>query len=195
MRRAALACLFLFLLAAPVHAASLLVVSNGWHSGVVLDRRDIPAGLLPETADFDPSVQWFEIGWGSALFYPARKPDWKLALRAAFPGHAVIHIAGLSQPHDQIFPSARRTRVCLSGEALRAVVARIDASIDRRGRNRALPTYPGLYPFSLFYPAKGRFHLFHTCNNWTAEMLGQAVVPVPSPIARGLTAQLSSCRP
>jgi hypothetical protein len=29
----------------------------------------------------------------------------------------------------------------------------------------------GIYPFSLFYPATGRFHLFNTCNSWTAQAL------------------------
>ena len=34
----------------------------------------------------------------------------------------------------------------------------------------------GLYADSWFYPARGLFHLFNTCNTWTARMLSAAGV-------------------
>ncbi len=40
--------------------------------------------------------------------------------------------------------------------------------------SRAKATGPGLYAASLFYPAVGRFHLFNTCNTWTARALAAA---------------------
>ncbi|MEY4793402.1 MAG: hypothetical protein RL724_338, partial [Pseudomonadota bacterium] len=30
----------------------VLVVSNGWHSGIALARADVPEGIIPEIADF-----------------------------------------------------------------------------------------------------------------------------------------------
>jgi len=184
-------CLLVF--AAPVQAASLMVVSNGWHTGLVIDRQDIPPNLLPEIADFDPAAKWFEIGWGSALYYPARKPGWGLALKAALPGSAVIHIAGLTEPYDAVFPRSRSIRLCLEPDEMRKLIGRIDTSIERNGQDRATSNYPGLYPFSAFYPAKGSFHLLHTCNSWTAEILGPKFAPFALPIARSLTVQLSNC--
>ncbi len=50
----------------------------------------------------------------------------------------------------------------------------IDASFERAGAARAAATGPGLYATSRFYPAKGRFHLFNTCNTWTARALAAA---------------------
>jgi hypothetical protein len=44
-------------------------------------------------------------------------------------------------------------------------------SFDRAGAGRAAVTARGIYPFSLFYPATGRFHVFNNCNTWTAQAL------------------------
>lgn len=168
----------------------ILLVSNGWHTGFVIARQDIPPKLLPEMSDFDPSVRWFEIGWGSAVYYPARHPDWKAAVEAALPGGAVLHIAGLIDPYDQTFPSAKRIPLCPAPAERQALIWRILGTMERKGAQRVSPSYAGLYPFSLFYPAKGSFHLFHTCNSWTSEILG---LPVASPIAWGVAAQVSPC--
>jgi hypothetical protein len=53
-------------------------------------------------------------------------------------------------------------------------------SFERAGAGRAEVRARGIYPFSLFYPATGRFHLFNNCNSWTAQAL----------IAKGLGASL-----
>jgi len=36
----------------------------------------------------------------------------------------------------------------------------------------------GLGANSLFYPARGKFHLFNTCNSWTARALKAAGYPL-----------------
>ena len=51
----------------------------------------------------------------------------------------------------------------------------------------------GLYPDSRFYNALGEFHLFNTCNTWTARMLragGVALSPSGIVTADGLMARL-----
>ncbi|MFM8613524.1 MAG: DUF2459 domain-containing protein [Alphaproteobacteria bacterium] len=56
-------------------------------------------------------------------------------------------------------------------DALRRLLDFLRNSFDRAGAGRAVVTARGTYPFSLFYPATGRFHLFNTCNTWTAQAL------------------------
>ena len=58
----------------------------------------------------------------------------------------------------------------LSSNGLRQLIAYLDASFDRE---TARETSQGLYLFSRFYPATGEFHLFNTCNTWTARGLQQ----------------------
>lgn len=154
--------------AGPAHR--IWVVSNGWHSGIVLGRADVPESVIPEIADF-PQAQFFEFGWGDAEFYPAREAGAWLALRAAFPGPAVMHVAGLSDHPARIWPNVTILPFAVSAEALSRLLAFLRDSFDRAGAGRAVVTARGIYPFSLFYPATGRFHVFNNCNSWTAQAL------------------------
>ncbi|MFN9337684.1 MAG: DUF2459 domain-containing protein [Alphaproteobacteria bacterium] len=171
-RRAALGALLLApalaFAAGPAHR--IWVVSNGWHSGIVLARADVPESAIPEIADF-PHARFFEFGWGDAEFYPAREAGAWLALRAAFPGPAVMHVAGLSDYPARIWPNVTILPFAVSAEALSRLLAFLRDSFDRAGAGRAVVTARGIYPFSLFYPATGRFHVFNNCNSWTAQAL------------------------
>ncbi|MFO0158239.1 MAG: DUF2459 domain-containing protein [Alphaproteobacteria bacterium] len=171
-RRAALGALLLApaLAFAAGPAQQIWVVSNGWHSGIVLARADVPESAIPEIADF-PHARFFEFGWGDAEFYPAREAGAWLALRAAFPGPAVMHVAGLSDYPARIWPNVTILPFAVSAEALSRLLAFLRDSFDRAGAGRAVVTARGIYPFSLFYPATGRFHVFNNCNSWTAQAL------------------------
>lgn len=60
----------------------------------------------------------------------------------------------------------------------------------REGAQPAAPLGPGLYGDSRFYPARERFHLFNTCNVWTARALRAAGLPfAPAVTAEGVMAQ------
>ncbi|MCE2923536.1 MAG: DUF2459 domain-containing protein [Roseomonas sp.] len=146
------------------------VVSNGWHSGVVLARADVPESVIPEIADF-PQARFFEFGWGDAEFYPAREAGAWLALRAAFPGPAVMHVAGLPDHPARIWPNVTILPFAVDADALRRLLDFLRHSFDRAGAGRAVVTARGIYPFSLFYPATGRFHVFNNCNTWTGQAL------------------------
>ena len=171
-RRAVLGALFLAptLAFAAGAAQRIWVVSNGWHSGIVLPRADVPESVIPEIADF-PHARFFEFGWGDAEFYPAREAGAWLALRAAFPGPAVVHVSGLPDHPARIWPQVKILPFAVDTQGLRRLLVFLRNSFDRAGAGRAAVTARGIYPFSLFYPATGRFHVFNTCNSWTAQAL------------------------
>lgn len=147
------------------------VVSNGWHTAIVVPRQAVAAtGLVPEAADF-AGAAYLEFGWGDREYYPARRTTIGMTLRAALtPTPAVMHVAGrarLPEPGD-----GRETiRVALSETGLRDLARAISGAFDRPEGGRARPVAAGLYAHSHFYPARGSFHLFNTCNTWTARML------------------------
>jgi uncharacterized protein (TIGR02117 family) len=151
-------------------ARQIWVVSNGWHSGIVLARADVSESVIPEIADF-PQARFFEFGWGDAEFYPAREAGAWLALRAAFPGPAVMHVAGLLDHPARIWPNVTILPFAVDADGLRRLLDFLRQSFDRAGAGRAEVRARGIYPFSLFYPATGRFHLFNNCNSWTAQAL------------------------
>jgi len=154
----------------------IFVTSNGWHSGIIVAKADLPHDRLPETADF-PEARFLEFGWGDAVYYPAKKVTLGMTLRAALvPTPAVVHVVGLRAEPARSSPGAEAEVVSLAldGKNFGRLVDFIDASFERSGAPRAAATGPGLYATSRFYPANGRFHLFNTCNTWTARALAAA---------------------
>jgi hypothetical protein len=61
--------------------------------------------------------------------------------------------------------------LAVDAAALNRLLDFLRNSFDRAGAGRAAVTARGIYPFSLFYPATGRFHVFNNCNTWTAQAL------------------------
>jgi uncharacterized protein (TIGR02117 family) len=157
---------------------AVYVTSNGWHSAIVVPRAALPPGAIPEAADFS-DAPFLSLGWGDAEYFPERDPTTGMALRAALqPTPAVLHLAGLPFHPRDVFPADEVVELEASTQGFEALIAYLDAAFDRDGAKRAQASEPGLYRFSLFYPAKGEFHLFNTCNTWTARGLKAGGWPI-----------------
>jgi uncharacterized protein (TIGR02117 family) len=155
----------------------VVVTSTGWHTGIAIARADVPLSTIPEIIDF-PDAAWIEFGWGSAEFYTTPDAGFLLALKSTAPGPAVMHIAGLWGHPSLVFPDADWAPVAIPAKGMTNLIAYLAASFDRNGSDRARQTAKGLYSFSRFYPATGSFHLFSTCNTWTARALMAAGLPI-----------------
>ncbi len=152
----------------------IFVTSNGWHSGIIVAKADLPPDRLPETADF-PEARFLEFGWGDAVFYPAKQVTLGKTLRAALvPTPAVVHVVGLRAEPARSFPKAEVVSLPIDDKKIDRLIDFVNASFQRSGATRATAAGPGLYATSRFYPAKGSFHLFNTCNTWTARALAAA---------------------
>lgn len=156
------------------------VVSNGWHTAIVVPHAEVAAtGLVPEAAQF-PDAAFLEFGWGDREYYQAAEATLGMTLRAALtPTPAVMHLAGRARVPE---PREGRevVRAMLTEAGFRRMLRAIGAKFERPEEGPAEPVAPGLYPESRFYDARGSFHLFNTCNTWTARMLragGVAVSP------------------
>ncbi len=68
-------------------------------------------------------------------------------------------------------------------------------SFERSGEARAATSGPGLYASSRFYPARGSFHLFNTCNTWTARALAAAGFAVEASGTTRAEGVMSQIRP
>ena len=85
--------------------------------------------------------------------------------------------------------------LALTQSGFRQLIGAIADDFVRPGDGRAEPSSRGLYPHSHFYNARGTFHLFNTCNTWTARMLlsgGVNVSPSAVITADQLLARLRS---
>ncbi len=172
------------------------VASNGWHTAIVVPAPALAAtGLLPEAADF-PGATYLEFGWGDRTYYPAREKTLGMTLAAALvPTPAVMHMTGLAAPPRDGGSGREVVAVALTEDGFLRLLRTLAAEFERPAGGRAAPVSRGLYPGSHFYNAHGEFHLFNTCNTWTARMLqagGVRVSPSGIVTADGLMARLRS---
>lgn len=153
----------------------IYLVGHGWHAGVVIERAAIPPGLLPARHDF-PTARYLEIGWGDRDYYMTPDPSIGILIKAGlWPTDSVLHVVGFSEPVTRYFPRSEIIRIDLGRAGFEQLCRQFDARFARRGKVRL---GPGLYGDSRFYLARETYHLFNTCNVWTARALRAAGCPI-----------------
>ena len=166
---------------------TIYLVSHGWHAGIVLRRTDIPDSDWPALGDF-PNAQYLEVGWGDMDFYLTADPHWGLTLKAAlWPTASALHIVGFNGPVLAYFPYSEIIRIELSSAGFEHLSHTIAASFALDEAGNATLLGPGLYGNSRFYLSRETYHLFNTCNVWTARVLRTAGLPITP--ARAITAE------
>lgn len=162
------------------HTHLVHVSSNGWHTAIVVPAPALFAiDTLPEAADFSGAA-FLEFGWGDHIYYPAKKKTLGMALTAALvPTSAVMHIAALQAPPESNGSEFEALSVKLTEAGFQRLIQALTAEFKRPSGGRAESISRGLYPDSHFYQAHGEFHLFNTCNTWTARMLLAGGVNIP----------------
>jgi hypothetical protein len=87
----------------------------------------------------------------------------------------VVHLVGFDAHPERAFPSSEVVEHRVTRRGVDRLIAYLEASFDREGKNEAAPLGRGLYGVeSAFYPSSEKFHLFNTCNTWTARALTSA---------------------
>jgi len=181
--------------AAGAPAVRILLVHNGYHSGIVLPRATIATlagehghgALVAVTTRFAADA-WLEIGWGDEDFYRHVPTPGDLtlglALRALFAPNnlSVLHVVGVADPRAQ-FVDAPMVELDLSTEGFARLVAKVDATFARGADGQPQDLGRGLYGPSLFYRAVGHFHIGRVCTHWVADMLDAAGVPTDQVLA------------
>lgn len=161
---------------APAQPATekILIVNHGWHTGFVVNARDMHA-RLPTLQQRFPAATQLEFGWGDRRFYQSENFSSGLALRAIlWPTATVMHVVALPADVQRHFPASAVREVCLSPIQLQGLLAFLTSSFDHAHGALPQPVGKGLYGDSAFYPGAGGYHLFNTCNVWTARGLKSA---------------------
>ena len=176
------------------HNKTFYIVRHKWHTGIVIKISEIPLKLLPEKNHF-PKAKYIEVGWGDAAFYRAKHIDFELISNALlFPTKSVVHIVGFETPVEVYFKNLPIFKINTNQKNYRRMLKFIGQSLFREANKIAKPIGPGRYGYSKFYNGVGNYHLFRTCNNWTAEALLNAGIPISnimSGTAGGVATQLS----
>jgi len=168
---------------------AVYLVAHDGHTGIAVPRADIPAGLWPESREF-PQAEYLEVGWGNRDYYYGRNQGLGGTLTALLPSPSVLHVAGFRGAPADYFRVSEIVELAVPADGFRRLVRYIHDAYDRAGELPAAALGPGLYGDSRFYPAWESFHLFRTCNVWTARALRSAGLPIRDSIAmEGLMSQ------
>lgn len=162
---------------------TVYVAAAGWHADLIVPRAAIPSGPWPEAGDF-PNARYLRVGWGDRDYYTAAEFNLWYGLKALFwPTASVLHVVGFRRAPAEQYPRDELIALELTREGTAALIGYIDAAHARAGAARAPRLAASPYGSGWFYPAERSFHLFRTCNVWTAEALRAAGLPVRSGLA------------
>lgn len=179
-------------LPAPQAAASIYIVSHGWHAGIVLNPTD-PLQQLGLKQRLLLGAKYLEFGWGDAGYYPNPDPGLGALLKAGlWPTKSVVHVVAFDIPVTKFFPGSEVIRLELSAKEMAALNRFIYKSF-RLEPHGPVVVKAGLYGESAFYQSRLKYHLFHNCNHWVARAMKAAGLPTRPAFAltkRQLLAQL-----
>jgi uncharacterized protein (TIGR02117 family) len=157
---------------------TIYLASHGWHAGIVIRHDDIPDTVWSEKRDF-PDAEFLEVGWGDRDFYQTPDPHWAITLKAALlPTSSVLHIVGFNGSISAYFPYSEIIEIQLTESGFERLCRYIAASYAKDPAGNSVPLGTGLYGTSRFYQSSETYHLFKTCNVWTARALRTAGCPV-----------------
>ena len=108
------------------------VVSNGWHTAIVVERAQLVAtSLLPEADDF-PDATFLEFGWGDRVYYRAKSKTLGMTLDAVLTATpAVMHMAGLARSPELTYADVEVVPVALSQNGFLGLVHAIADDFER----------------------------------------------------------------
>ncbi|NOR51922.1 MAG: DUF2459 domain-containing protein [Gammaproteobacteria bacterium] len=152
----------------------IYLVSHGWHAGIVLERQLLSEYIEVLQQDF-ANAEYLEIGWGDSDFYQTPDPHIGLILKAGLlPSESVLHLVGFNGDVTHYFPYSEIIELKVTPEQLDELVINIAASFTMDGKGKTVSLGRGLYGDSRFYSSKESYHIFNTCNVWTARALRRA---------------------
>ncbi|WP_426492386.1 DUF2459 domain-containing protein [Hymenobacter sp. 102] len=178
----------------------IYVVSNGFHTDVVLPLREPQTGhnwlqILDQpalTAQFG-RYRYAAFGWGNQGFYLGSMnghfPGPRAIAGAVFPSKTLMHV-----DFYRAAPDSGRHVVPLriSAEQYRRLTAYVQQGFRADSLGRPQLRQPtGYSPEDFFFLGTGHYHALRTCNDWTSRGLHRAGLraALKSPLAASVVFQ------
>lgn len=159
---------------AQTNSTQIFIVRHRWHTGFVVPAEDV-FGRIPELRGRFPNAAYLEFGWGDGNFYPSATFSMGLALRALlWPTDTAVHVAAVPEDVTQYFNLIPIRVICLDKTQLEGLLQFLANSLEYDSESSLQLMRRGLYGDSAFFVGTGSYHLFNTCNQWTAKGLRSA---------------------
>ena len=161
----------------PRRDVTVYLIGEGWHTEIALPANAVTDPWWRLTRDF-PNARFLRFGWGDRRYFMAPRPTAGDALRALFPGSAVLLVTPLDQPPSASPGGPAVFAIGLSATGINRLTDHVWAAFARSADDMPRRLGPGPEPGSEFYAANGTYSAAYTCNTWTAEALHAGGVPV-----------------
>lgn len=157
---------------------TLFLVSNGVHTDVVMPLKneifDWTSVVNPvDTITDDANIAYVGLGWGERNFY-LYTPEWKdLSLSNALGAlsglnRTLIHITYYAfEPKEDDYI----VKFSVTSEQYQRLTKSLSESFKQEDGKTILLKGIHYQSNDAFYEAKGRYHLFNTCNTWLNDRL------------------------
>lgn len=155
-------------------AEPIWVLTSGWHTEIGVPTRAL-RGPMAYFRTVYPASRVVLFGYGKRTFFTAKADDLSAYVLGPFPGRAVIQTMALTVPPDTAYGGDAVVTLSLKPEAVDDLTRAIwrDLVLDQNGRPHLTNTGNGLQ--SLFFAARSRYALTHSCNRWTCDMIHAAI--------------------
>ena len=154
--------------------SAVYVVQHGWHAGIAVRRTEIPDARWPVLDEF-PEVQYLEVGWGEARYYPGlSRGVWGAFRAGAWPTGSVLHVVPIQHSVPDRFRRQTVVRVPVSAAELEALTTFVAESFTVDSTGHAPVATPGPSINSRFYASPLTYHVLNNCNHWAAAALEAA---------------------
>ena len=154
------------------------IVNHGWHTGIIVKRSQVKPYLTALKNEF-LNDHYLEIGWGDANFYQSGGNNYSHGLTALlWPTDSVLHIVGFSETPVEKFLFSELVELKISEKGFQNLLKFINSSFFLAAASTSERLSLGLYGKSWFFKSKLSYHMFNTCNHWTAEAIRETGFPI-----------------
>ncbi|MEK6478655.1 DUF2459 domain-containing protein [Catalinimonas sp. 4WD22] len=152
----------------------IYVVSQGWHSGLVIPSSCIADSLWPEKHDFS-EYEHIQIGWGDKDFY--QNPGFSLwygAKAILWPTKSALQVLGLRQLSNLQYYANETVSLQISQADYSSLCEFLRTEFQLSDSAKFIPLKEGLYRNSHFFLGDKSYYFPKNSNVWTARALKQA---------------------
>ncbi len=185
-------CLLLFLLSGcnekdqtrEVNQATqeVYVVSQGWHSGLVVPSACLPDSIWPKAYPFE-EYPYLQVGWGDKDFYQNKESFnlWYGVKAAVWPTESAMQVVGLRKISNLQYYASQTISLELDNKQLDSLCSFILSEFSYDSVGKLIPLEDGLFGESRFFLGSRTYYFPRNSNVWTARALEQAGMDI-SPI-------------
>ena len=162
------------------YSKEISVVNNGWHAGIVLKVKDIDNSIW-KVGEMFKEFKYIEVGWGDEDFYKNQDPSIWMTLKAGLvPTSSVVHLRAIRQNELNRFSKDKIVNLTISEKGFKQLSIFIQNSFAKED-DKFIELSKGLYTNSIFFLSSKKYHIFNTCNVWTAQALKSAEIDISPP--------------